>query len=337
MKGLLGVAWIFPLSPPQASTFSKKVDLLFYTLTLGSLILLFCVFFYIFYFSTKYRRGSRADRKQEHTHLLLEVIWIVIPFFMFVGVFLWSAQLYMSMNLPPSNAMNIYVAGKQWMWKFQHADGTREMNELHVPVDLPIRLTMTSEDVIHSLYIPAFRIKHDVLPERFETTWFQATQPGEYPLFCAEYCGTNHSGMEGRVIVLTQEAYAEWTKNTQLGIAPIAKDEKNPANSGRALYEKLACQTCHGVNGSGGGVGPKLENLMGSKVDLADGSRVIADENYIRESILKPNAKIVQGYPAVMPTFQGQVNDEELLSLLSYIQSLRSVSGSETQAPSENE
>ena len=228
-----------------------------------------------------------------------------------MGMFLWGASLYFTTMRPPEDALELYVVGKQWMWYFQHPEGPREINELHVPVGRPVKLIMTSQDVIHSFYVPAFRIKMDVVPGRYTTTWFEATKTGEYHLFCAEYCGTAHAGMGGYVHVMKPTQYEQWLGGG-LGGEPLAM-------AGERLFEQLGCGTCHRADG--GGLGPVLRGLFGKPVQLQTGERVVADERYIRESILHPRAQIVEGYPPIMPPFEGQISEEGLLQIIAYIKS----------------
>ena len=227
-------------------------------------------------------------------------------------MFAWGASLYVTMASPPEAALEIHVVGKQWMWKFQHPEGPREINELHVPVGQPVQLVMTSEDVIHSVYVPAFRIKMDAVPGRYTTLWFEATKTGTFHLFCAEYCGTSHAGMIGRVVVMAPAEYAQWLSGGVPGETPVQMGER--------LFQQLGCQTCH--RAESGGHGPTLVGVFGQPVRLQSGEDTVVDEAYLRESILRPNAKIVAGYPPIMPTFQGQMSEEGLLHILAYIRSL---------------
>jgi cytochrome c oxidase subunit 2 len=242
----------------------------------------------------------------------LEITWTVIPLGIALVLFVWGAVLYFDLARPPAGALDVYVVGKQWMWRFQHAGGQREINELHVPLGRPVKLTMTSEDVIHSFYVPAFRVKNDVLPGRYTTVWFEPTKVGDFHIFCAEYCGTSHSLMGGRVVVMEPADYERW-------LSARAAAEALPA-AGEALSQKLGCTSCHLTEG--GGRGPSLVGLYGKRVALADGKMVTADDTYLRESILNPQAKISRGWPAIMPTYQGQVSEEELAQLLSHIKAL---------------
>jgi cytochrome c oxidase subunit 2 len=302
-----------PLFPEEASTFAPNVDHLLFFLLAVSIFFTVLIFGAIFYFSIRYRRRSDQELPRVfHGGMALEVIWSVIPFGLTMVMFTWGASIFFHESRPPSNAMQIYVVGKQWMWKLQHMEGQREINELHIPVNRPIRLTMTSEDVIHSFFVPAFRTKQDVVPGRYSTTWFTPTKPGKYHLFCAEYCGTNHSRMIGWVYVMEPQDYQAWLS----GGRPMG----SLAEDGEKLFQSLACGNCHHPDGSGRC--PTLVGLYGRSVKLSTGQNVLADEAYIRESILQPNAKIVAGFQPVMPTFQGLVTEEGVLQLIEYVKSL---------------
>jgi len=307
-----------PFSPEQASSFARDVDALYgflwaLTIAIGTLLSLL-----ILYFAVKYRRRSDGEipRPVSASHRL-EAIWVGVPFFVAMGIFVWGSGLYYRMYRPPEEAIDIYVVAKQWMWKFQHLDGHREINELHVPVGRKVKLTMTTEDVIHSLFVPAFRVKMDVVPGKYSTIWFEPTKAGRYHLFCAEYCGTSHSGMIGWIDVMEAPEYQAWLSGGVAGGSLAA--------SGGKLFEQLACNTCHKSDGTGRG--PALEGVYGKPVQLAGGQMIDADETYLRESITNPKAKVVAGYEAIMPTFQGQVSEEQLLQLLAYIRSLATVQG----------
>jgi cytochrome c oxidase subunit 2 len=302
-----------PLFPEQASTLAPRVDALFFFLLAVSVFFAVLIFTLLLYFAVKYRRRSDRDRPRLiEGGLLLEVIWTVVPLGLTVVMFAWGALLFAEIRTAPADALELHVVGKQWMWKIQHPSGQREINELHVPVGRPVKLTMTSEDVIHSFFVPAFRVKNDVLPGRYSTVWFEATAPGEYRLFCAEYCGTQHSGMFGRVVVLSLPEYEKWLSG---GAA-----DGSIAQAGEALLQSHGCNGCHR---SGGAVpSPSLAGLLGRRVALAGGGNVIADEEYIRESILNPRAKIVAGFQPVMPTYKGLISEEGILQILAYIKSL---------------
>jgi len=303
-----------PLFPESASTISGRVDELYFFLVLVAGFFSLLVFSLVFYFAIRYRRRAGNLRSADiHGSTGLEILWSVIPFILTMVMFGWGAVLYLRNARAPAGTVEMYVVAKQWMWKIQHPEGKREINELHVPIGVPIRMIMTSEDVIHSFYIPAFRIKQDVLPGRYTTMWFQPTQAGEFHLFCAEYCGTEHSKMGGTVHVMEPGDYERWLTGGVAG--------ESMAAAGAALFESLACSSCH--RAEGGGRGPALEGLLGTQVQLEDGRKVLADETYLRESILNPRAMIVGGYQPLMPTFQGQVSEEQVLQLIAYLKSMK--------------
>jgi cytochrome c oxidase subunit II len=304
----------FPLFPEQASSVAQYVDGLYLGLVAltGSVSLL--IWLVVFYFAIKYRRRPDNELAQEQEPpAALEMTWIIIPTIIFIGVFLAGAWVYFRLQRVPSNAIEIYVTGRQWMWKFQHPSGQREINSLHVPVGRPVKLTMASEDVIHSLWFPSFRVKQDVLPNRYRTMWFEATKTGRYHIFCAEYCGTQHSGMIGQVIAMEEHDYEAWLAG--------GRTTGTAVENGERLFTQLACITCHKTDTSGRG--PVLAGVFGSSVQLMDGRKIVADENYLRESIMNPQAKIVLGYQPIMPTFQGTVSEEKLLQLSAYIKTLK--------------
>jgi len=303
-----------PLFPEQASTMAARVDSLyffligltvFFSLLIAGLIVTYAVRFR--------RRTPDSIGAVIHGGLMLEVTWSVIPFLITMGIFYWGASVFVAMSRPPDQTLNVYVVGKQWMWKFQHLDGQREINELHVPVGRAVKLIMTSEDVIHDVYVPAFRVKADVIPGRYTHLWFEPTKPGTYHLFCAEYCGTRHSGMIGQIVVMEPNDYQSWLSG--------GTEEGSLASAGQKLFADLACNTCHRPDAQGRG--PVLQNLFGKTVELASGERVVVDEAYIRESILNPMAKVTLGFQPIMPTFQGLVNEEGLLELIEYVKSLK--------------
>jgi len=301
------------LIPEQASTLAPQVDLLFLFLLAVSAFFIALIFLLVIVFSIKYRRRSAAERPRPiRGHLGLELLWTVIPLGLALVMFVWGAWLFFAINRPPADAMEVFVVAKQWMWKFQHPSGTREINELHVPVGRPVRLTMTSEDVIHSFAVSDFRIKMDVVPGRYTTTWFEATKPGEYRLGCSEYCGTEHALMVGRVVVMKPEDYGAWLGGAPTGVSPAAAGEK--------LFQQQGCAACHFPTGKG--PGPSLVGIFGKPVKLSTGESVTADEAYIRESILNPQAKLVVGYPPIMPTMKGVLSEEQVAQLMAYIKSL---------------
>lgn len=304
----------FPLFPEQASTVAGSVDTLFIFMCIITGTVSVLTFLTIFYLAVKYRRrpGNEIAQEQEPPKYL-EAAWIIIPFFIFMGMFVWGSWLYFQLARVPDNSLQVYATAKQWMWKFQHPTGQREINMLHVPVGRPVRITMASEDVIHSLFFPAFRMKMDVLPNRYRTMWFQATKTGRFHIFCAEYCGTLHSGMIGWVEVMEPTDYQRWL---------AGGSEGSLASQGEKLFQRYACATCH--TGDATGRGPTLNGVYGSDVMMVDNAIVKADDNYIRESILNPQAKVVKGFatPSIMPTFQGQVTEDDLLKLLAYVKTL---------------
>ncbi len=303
----------FRLFPEQASTMAGKVDLLYFFLVAVSVFFATLIFFLIYLFAVKYRRRSEEDVPAEIPGLLkLELVWSIIPLILTMVAFGWGATLYFDTYNPPANALEMYVVGKQWMWHIQHPTGQREINELHIPAGQAVKLTMTTEDVIHSFYIPAFRVKKDVVPGRYTTMWFEATRPGEYHLFCAEYCGTKHSAMIGKVVVQEPSDYQNWLSGGA-GNEPLEV-------TGEKKFQQLACHTCHADKPNARG--PSLVGVFGKPVRLQDGRSVLVDETYIRESILNPNAKIAAGYKPVMPTFKGQISEVGLLQITAYIKSL---------------
>ena len=270
------------------------------------------IFTMIIVFAIRYRRRPGHQAEQIEGSNALEFTWTFIPLGIFLCIFVWGAYIYFQERTPPRGAAEVYTVAKQWMWKFQHVEGHREINELHVPVGRDVRMIMTSQDVIHSFYVPAFRIKQDVLPGRYTVAWFHATKAGTYHLFCAEYCGTMHSGMIGDVVVMEPAQYEAWLS----GGAALG----SLANTGQGIFQSLGCSTCHRFDTQGRG--PNLVGVFGRPVLLEDGRTVIADENYIRESILIPAAKVVSGFKPIMPTFQGIVSEEQLNALVAYVKSL---------------
>jgi cytochrome c oxidase subunit 2 len=302
----------FPLWPVGASTTAGNVDALFVFLLLVTGLVTLAIFIMILVFAAKFRRrpGHRAEQIEGST--TLEITWSVVPLFIFLFIFAWGAVIYFHERTPPAGATEVYVVAKQWMWKLQHEGGQREINQLHIPIGRDVKLIMTSQDVIHSFYVPAFRIKQDVLPGRYTYAWFHATKPGTYHLFCAEYCGTMHSGMIGDVVVMEPAQFESW-----LGGGGATG---SLATTGQGLFEQLGCNTCHRLDTQGRG--PNLTGVYGKPVLLEDGRTVNADDDYVRESILSPAAKVVSGFKPIMPTFQGIVNEEQVNALVAYIKSL---------------
>ena len=313
-----------PLFPEQASTMAARVDNLYFFLLAVAAFFTVLIAGLIVYYAFRYRRRA-PDEIGVHIHggLALELTWTIVPALITVVMFVWGSSVFFAQQRPPDETVNIYVVGKQWMWKFQHLDGQREIDELHVPVGRAVKLIMTSEDVIHDVFVPAFRVKADVLPGRYTTIWFQATKPGRYHLFCAEYCGTRHSGMTGEVIVMEPAEYQAWLSG--------GTGEGSLASAGEKLFADLACNTCHRPDSQGRG--PVLDGLFGKTVTMQNGENVVFDEAYIRESILTPTAKVVAGFQPIMPTFQGLVSEEQLLQLIEYVKSLQSKTEVPTARP----
>lgn len=305
--------WDFPLLPVAASTTAYEVDALFYTLVAISVFFSGIITIGLVYFTIRYRKNSKASRANAQSeNLPLELVWSIIPLMISMGIFGWAAKVFFDMHVPPANAREVYVVAKQWMWKIQHPQGNREINELHVPIGVPVKLVMTSQDVIHSFFIPAFRLKQDVLPGRYTTLWFEATKTGEFHLFCAEYCGTSHASMKGRIVVMKQEDFERWLAD--------ATPEEPMISTGEKLFRQYGCSTCHSQDAQERG--PSLHGLYGKSVRLADGTTRIADNAYIRESILDPNAALVAGYKPLMPTYTQQLSQEQLFALIEYIKTL---------------
>lgn len=311
-----------PLFPERASSIAGHVDALFFFLLGLATLIAVAIFILIVFFSLKYRR-RRPDEIGAPIggSATLEITWIVIPLILSMVLFGWGASIYVRERRPPPGTLEIYVVGKQWMWKLQHPEGQKEINELHVPVNRAVQLTMASEDVIHDFFVPAFRIKQDIVPGRYTMLWFKATKTGQYHFFCSQYCGTNHAIMGGWVTVMDPADYQAWLSG---GAA-----QGTLADAGERLFQSLACQNCHKEDATGRG--PSLKGLYGKTVHLDNGQTVVGDDAYIRESILRPGAKIVAGYTNIMPTFQGLVSEEQILQLIAYIKSLGG-----PQAPSDS-
>jgi cytochrome c oxidase subunit 2 len=301
----------FRLFPEQASTFAPKLDRLYWFLIGVSGFFSALIILLLFFFAVKYRRRPNVPAEKTKQSLGLELLWTAIPLMLVMVMFVWGADLFLDESIPPQGAEEIYVVGKQWMWKAQHSNGRREINELHLPVGRSVKVTLASQDVIHSFYIPAFRVKQDAVPGQYRTMWFEPTKPGEYHLFCAEYCGTDHSKMIGRIVVMEDMAYQTW-----LG----GYTEETPVQAGEKLFTQFDCVNCH-ASGRRQRC-PNLTGLYGTMVPLAGGGSALFDEAYIRESILDPKAKIAAGFEPLMPTFRGQVSEEQMLALISYIKSL---------------
>ena len=303
----------FPLFPPQASTTARQVDILYFALIAVCGLVLLGILAVMLYFLFKYRRGKPARRIERRiSSTPFELAWTIIPLTLFMGMFTWGAVIYQDIQRVPGGALEINVVGKQWMWKLQHPTGQREINELHVPLGQAVKLTLASQDVIHSFYLPAFRIKQDVVPGRLTTEWFKATKLGTFHIFCAEFCGKDHSMMRGRVVVMRPEEYDAWLTRSAPA-APLAE-------AGERLFRTLGCSGCHAANSIVRA--PPIEGLYGKPVPLQSGRVVVADDAYIRDSIVLPQRDVAVGYEPLMPSFQGQVNEEQLFELIAYIKSL---------------
>lgn len=304
---------------PAASTLAGKIDVLFFALTALTGLVALGVVTLICIFALKYRHDRQVDRtrgppeRRARTGRRLELAWTLVPLFLFLGVFVWAADLYFQQHAAPANAQQVFIVAKQWMWKAQHADGRREIDELHVPRGYPVKLVMTSQDVIHSFFVPAFRAKQDVLPGRYTTLWFTADRAGRFHLFCTEYCGTDHSRMTGEIIVMEPEEYREWLSSGRTPLTLAAR--------GESLFRTLGCGGCHGVSATVRA--PSLAGLYGRPVALQSGGTAIANELYIRDSILEPTKDIAAGYAPIMPSFAGQISEEQILELIAYIESLQ--------------
>jgi len=311
------------LFPERASSLAADVDHLYYFITAVAAFFAIVVTIFVIYFAAKYRTtdpmaiGARIEGS-----IPLELAWSIVPFLISIVIFAWSASVFFDLYRPPDQTLEIYATGKRWMWKFQHLGGQNEINELHVPLGRPVKITFTSEDVLHSMFFPAFRIKADAIPGRYSSLWFTATKLGQFHLFCAEYCGTKHSGMVGSVFVIEPAAYQAWLSGNVGGGTLTSRGER--------LFGDLACDTCHLSDGRGRG--PSLANKFGSSEQLAGGGQVAVDEAYLRESILMPQAKVVAGYQPLMPTFQGLLSEENVMALVEYVKSLRASSDASSRA-----
>lgn len=304
-----------PVFPPTASKLAPEVDALFFFMIGGAVFFSVLIVVVILAFVARYRRGHEAEVGSEMSGKatkVLEITWTVIPLALLMVSFFWGLRIFFTAARPPANAAQYYVVGKQWMWKIEHPDGKREINQLHVPIGTPVKLTMTSEDVIHNFAIPAFRLKMDVLPGRYTTAWFEATKTGTFHIFCDQYCGVEHSKMVGQVVVLGPHEYRAWLAGGAGTGAAVA--------SGEELFAAKACGTCHRADSSARA--PILDGAYGKTVALLDGKTVPFDETYLRESIVDPAAKIVQGYQPIMPTFKGQLSEEEIIQLIKYVKGL---------------
>jgi len=318
--GISPVLWQFlvkwlnasALFPREASTIAPYMDALYFFLlgmTLTGLLLVGAI---LLTFSIRYRKSVHPVATQIEGSTLLEATWTIIPLAIFLVTFVWGALLYFRIYNPPVNSMNIYIVGKQWMWKAEHPGGQHEINALHVPIGKPIQLTMISQDVFHSFSIPDFRIKREVIPGRYSTVWFEATTPGQYHIFCTQYCGTNHSQMIGEVTALSPDDYRKWTEESTSGMSL--------AQNGERLFASMGCNACH--SGSAAARGPNLAGVYGSKLQLADGAEVQVNEAYLRDAILNPSQHVIAGFAPIMPTYQGQISEDGLIDLVEYLKTL---------------
>jgi cytochrome c oxidase subunit 2 len=307
-----------PLFPEQASTLAPRVDNLYLFIVAVTAFFALVVTIVVIVFAVKYRTDDPlAVGARIHGSIPLELAWSIIPFIISIVIFGWAADVFFDLQRPPDQALEIYATGKRWMWKFQHIDGQNEINELHVPLGRAVKVTFTSEDVLHSLFFPAFRTKADAIPGRYSSVWFSATKLGEFHIFCAEYCGTRHSGMVGKVVVMEPAAYQAWLTGGVVG-GSLSK-------RGEQLFSDLSCNTCHRNDGSGRG--PSLVNKFGQPQKLVDGTSVTMDEAYVRESILTPQIKVAAGYQPLMPTFQGLLSEENVIALVEYVKTLKAPEG----------
>jgi cytochrome c oxidase subunit 2 len=310
------VKWLtnFQLFPPEASRIAPQMDALLFFMVLVSLIGLTIVVLLLVSFSILYSKRRHPVAIQVEGSTILEATWTIIPLGLFLMMFVWGALIYFRVYTPPANAMNIYIVGKQWMWKAEHPGGQHEINSLHVPVNQPVQLTLISQDVFHSFSIPAFRVKREAIPGRYTTEWFEATQVGTYHLFCTQYCGTNHSQMIGDVVVLSEADYKKWLRDSTSGMSL--------AQNGERLFASLSCAACH--NARPDARGPSLANVYGSQQHLINGQTVTADDAFLRQAILNPSQHVTQGYAPIMPTYQGQISEEGIIALVEYIKGLDS-------------
>ncbi len=302
------------LFPPEASAISPYMDAFYFFLILISTVGLVAVGILVFGFSLMYRKEKNPVATQIEGSTLLEATWTIIPLALFMICFVWGALLYFRIYNPPTNAMNIYIVGKQWMWKAEHPGGQHEIDALHIPINRQVQLTMISQDVFHSFSIPAFRVKREVIPGRYSTVWFEATATGTYHLFCTQYCGTDHSAMIGEIVAMTPGDYEKWAAGSTSGASL--------AQNGERLFASLGCISCH--SGEASARGPNLAQVYGSRLQMSDGSTITANDAFLRETILNPSTRMISGYAPIMPTYQGQVSEEGLIDLVEYIKNLNS-------------
>jgi len=305
--------------PPPSSTIAGEVDALFYFIFYASLVLFAIVTMATVYFIVRYRRRGEKQLTSGVAHnTKLEILWTVVPTILVFIVFVWGFRTYLKMHVVPKDALEIKATGQKWFWTFDYPNGANSINDLVVPVGKPVKLLLSSQDVIHSFFVPDFRVKMDVLPNRYTLTWFEATETGEYEIFCTEYCGKGHSEMLGNVRVMSEVDYNDWLEKSAVDIPEGMSLEE----AGAKLYVSKACVTCHSVDGVPG-VAPSFKGRYGEQQRMADGGMVLLDENYLRESILNPQARVVEGYQPVMPTYQGVLKDRQIDALIAYIKSLQ--------------
>jgi cytochrome c oxidase subunit II len=303
----------FPMTPPSASNFAPEYDLIFWALTALTAIFTVLVMTLVLFFSIKYRAGNRVDRSRPiYENLKMELTWTIIPLILGLFMFFFGARIFIEMRNPPEEAQEVFVIGKQWMWHIQHANGVRENNTLHVPLGQPIKVTMISQDVLHGFYIPAFRVQMHVVPGRYTQMWFTPTRVGEYHLFCTNYCGTQHSEMGGKVVVMEPSQWAEWVANGGERVPQMSM-----AQHGARLFMQVGCNNCHG--GEDTPRAPTLAGLFSQRRTTADGTTATADEGYLREAILRPHNRITAGYDATMPVYEGQLTEEQVMQLIAFI------------------
>lgn len=312
--------WRLIAAPPSASTFAGPVDAIFYSWVGIYLLVTVGVFGMLTYLCVKYRKGAKVERGNYQNHPL-EWFWTLSPLVVFMGFFVWGATQYFIMRRPPANSMHVYLTAKQWMWKFEHPEGAREIDELHVPVGRPVELTMISQDVIHSFFVPAFRLHQDILPDRYLHTWFEATRTGRFRLYCSQYCGTYHAEMDGWIDVMAPAAYARWLR-TEGGTPSMAEE-------GEKLFSGMGCSGCHGPNSTVHA--PRFPGRFGQLAVLRDGRILRIDDAYLRDCILQPADQRVAGYQPIMPSFAGQLTEEQVMELVAYIESLANVPPAEAQ------
>ena len=300
------------LFPREASTIAPYMDALYFFLLAMTVFGVVLVGALVIVFAIKYRKEKHPVAVHIEGSTLLEATWTIIPLAVFLVCFVWGALLYFRIYNPPVNAMNIYVVGKQWMWKAEHPGGQHEINALHVPIGRPVQLTMISQDVFHSFSIPDFRVKREVIPGRYSTVWFEATTPGTYHIFCTQYCGTLHSGMIGQVTALTPDDYEKWTQESTSGMSL--------SQNGERLFSSMGCNACH--SGNAAARGPSLAGVYGSKLQLANGSQVLVNDAYLRDAILNPSQHVTAGYAPIMPTYQGQISEDGLIDLVEFVKNM---------------